>query len=83
MSRVLVTGGCGFIGSHLSLLLIEKNFDVTIIDSNQNSSPHVIEKIEYLAKLKNIFRKKKLTLLKAIFGTINSLKIFLKLNIPN
>ena len=56
MSRVLVTGGCGFIGSHLSLLLIEKNFDVTIIDSNQNSSPHVIEKIEYLAKLKNNFK---------------------------
>ena len=58
MNRVLVTGGCGFIGSHLSLLLIENNFDVTIVDSNQNSSSNVIGKIEYLAKLKNIYRKK-------------------------
>lgn len=33
MTDVLVTGGAGFIGFHLSKLLIEKGFDVTILDN--------------------------------------------------
>jgi dTDP-L-rhamnose 4-epimerase len=36
--RVLVTGGAGFIGSHLVDLLIERDFEVTVID---NLSPQV------------------------------------------
>ena len=31
--RVLVTGGCGFIGSHLVDELIKQNYDVTVIDN--------------------------------------------------
>ena len=31
--NILVTGGCGFIGSHLSLLLKRKKFNVTVIDN--------------------------------------------------
>lgn len=30
--KVLITGGCGFIGSHLTELLIKKNYDVTVYD---------------------------------------------------
>ena len=30
---ILITGGCGFIGSHLSLLLKKKNFRVIVIDN--------------------------------------------------
>ena len=33
MKTLLVTGGCGFIGSHTCLSLLEKNFDVIVIDS--------------------------------------------------
>ena len=31
--RALVTGGAGFIGSHLADLLIELNFEVVVIDN--------------------------------------------------
>ncbi len=33
MKTVLITGGCGFIGSHLSLFLKRKNYKVIVIDN--------------------------------------------------
>src|SRR6056300_37053 len=33
MKNILLTGGAGYIGSHVTNLLIDKGFDVTIIDS--------------------------------------------------
>ena len=44
--RVLLTGGSGFIGSHIALLLLEKGFDVVILDSFVNSSSNVIGRIK-------------------------------------
>ncbi|MBZ9625188.1 NAD-dependent epimerase/dehydratase family protein [Clostridium sp. FP2] len=38
MSNVLITGGAGFIGSNLSLKLIDKGYEVTILD---NLSPQI------------------------------------------
>lgn len=43
--RVLLTGGSGFIGSHVALLLIERGLDVLILDSFANSSSNVINRI--------------------------------------
>ena len=43
---ILVTGGTGFIGSHVSLSLLEKGYKVIIIDSFVNSSPKVAESIK-------------------------------------
>tara|TARA_B100000579_G_C22713178_1_gene795610 strand:- start:37 stop:1083 length:1047 start_codon:yes stop_codon:yes gene_type:complete len=40
--RVLLTGGSGFIGSHVALLLLERGYDVCILDSFVNSSLSVI-----------------------------------------
>ena len=44
--RVLLTGGSGFIGSHIALLMLEKGHDVIIYDSFVNSSPNVIKAIK-------------------------------------
>ena len=53
MKNILVTGGAGYIGSHTCLSLLEKGFKVFIIDSFENSSEKVIERI------RNIYSKKK------------------------
>ena len=33
MSKILITGGAGFIGSNLALYLIEKGYEVTVLDN--------------------------------------------------
>ena len=45
MSKILVTGGTGFIGSHTCILLLEKGYDLVIIDSLVNSSDYSIKRI--------------------------------------
>ena len=50
MKRILITGGCGFIGSHTSLALLKKGYELVIVDSLVNSFPIVIEKIKSLLK---------------------------------
>ena len=53
MHRILVTGGCGFIGSHTCLALLEKNYEVWVIDSLVNSSRLVLERIKKLSNKSN------------------------------
>ena len=36
MKRVLVTGGCGYIGSHTVVELQKNGFDVVIVDNLSN-----------------------------------------------
>ena len=45
MKSILVTGGCGFIGSHTCLKLLQLDFNIIIIDSNVNSTNISIKKI--------------------------------------
>ena len=45
MKKVLVTGGCGYIGSHTIVDLLENGFEVISIDNLVNSSEDVLEGI--------------------------------------
>ena len=50
MKRVLVTGGAGFIGSHTCLALLEKDYELWIIDSLVNSSSLALDRVKKLTK---------------------------------
>ncbi len=45
MKKVLVTGGCGFIGSHTIVDLIDNGFEVISVDNNINSDLKVLDGI--------------------------------------
>ncbi len=44
--KILVTGGAGYIGSHTVVELIEKNYEVVVIDDLSNSEESVMDGIE-------------------------------------
>ena len=43
---ILVTGGAGYIGSHTCVELLNKGYDVVVIDNLVNSSAKAIERVE-------------------------------------
>ena len=55
MKKILVTGGCGYIGSHTIVDLIENGFDVVSVDNNSRSNTRLLEGIEKITgrKVKN------------------------------
>lgn len=44
--KILVTGGCGYIGSHTCVELLNHNYDVVVLDNLSNSKISVLEKIK-------------------------------------
>lgn len=53
--KILVTGGCGYIGSHTVVELIENNFEVLIIDDLSNSNKETISNIHKITGVKPTF----------------------------
>jgi len=56
MSKILVTGGCGYIGSHTIVDLIQNGFEVLSIDNLSRSNVSVLDGIEKITgkKVENI-----------------------------
>jgi UDP-glucose 4-epimerase len=50
--KILVTGGTGYIGSHTAVELIEKGFEVVIVDNLYNSEAEVADRIERITGVK-------------------------------
>lgn len=55
MVKILVTGGCGYIGSHTLVDLIENGYDVICVDNNSRSNAIILERVEKITgqKIKN------------------------------
>lgn len=55
MAKVLVTGGCGYIGSHTVVDLLENGFEVISIDNLSNADPAALDGIKKITgkRIKN------------------------------
>ncbi len=55
MAKILVTGGCGYIGSHTLVDLVENGYDVISVDNNSRSDSRILEGVEKITgkKVKN------------------------------
>jgi len=54
MQTILVTGGTGFIGSHTTLVLLEKGYRVIVVDSQINSSSISLNRVQDILKIEDI-----------------------------
>ena len=50
MKTILLTGGAGFIGSHICVELLEAGYFVVVVDNLSNSSEKAIFRIRYIVK---------------------------------
>jgi len=57
MKKILVTGGLGYIGSHVVVELQNNNFEVLIIDDLSNSSLKVLDGIYQITEIEPEFEK--------------------------
>ena len=48
MKSILVTGGCGYIGSHTVLEMLNKNYDVVVVDNFSNSSYESLRRVQQI-----------------------------------
>ena len=69
--KILVTGGAGYIASHTNVLLLEKGYEVVVLDNLCNSSEESIGRVEELTGKTVTFYKgdcRDKTLLRKIFS---------------
>ena len=55
--KVLVTGGTGYIGSHTAVELLERGFDIIVIDNLSNSYIEVVDSIKKITGKTFVFEK--------------------------
>ena len=53
--KIIVTGGCGYIGSHTVIELINNNYEVVIADDLSNSTLQILDRIEKITAIKPEF----------------------------
>jgi UDP-glucose 4-epimerase len=46
MAKILVTGGCGYIGSHTIVDLLQHDYEVISVDNNSRSNPVMLKGVE-------------------------------------
>ena len=73
MSHILITGGCGFVGSHTCISLIEKGYSLVVLDNETNSTSRSLIRIKDFLKAKVQNIEKKITFIKTDLKNFNDL----------
>jgi UDP-glucose 4-epimerase len=55
--KIIVTGGCGYIGSHTVVTLMNHNYEVVIIDDLSNSNAQILDRIQKITGVKPHFEQ--------------------------
>ncbi|MEY3039813.1 MAG: hypothetical protein RLZZ593_955 [Bacteroidota bacterium] len=55
MAKILITGGLGYIGSHTAVVLIEKGYEVVLVDNLSNTRREVLAGIEQITGKRPVF----------------------------
>ena len=72
IERVLVTGGAGYIGSHIAVTLLRAGMEVIIVDNLSNASELVLDRIEAITGRKPLFYKADCRDKQALQGIFNT-----------
>jgi len=56
-NKVLVTGGAGYIGSHVCVELLEQGYQVVVLDNLSNGSPVALERVQEIAGKSLVFQR--------------------------
>ena len=74
MKKILVTGGAGYIGSHTCLVLLEKGYEVIVLDNFCNSSFESLKRVQKLTNKSITFYETDLTDLDGLTKTLSKEK---------
>jgi UDP-glucose 4-epimerase len=55
--KIIVTGGCGYIGSHTVVTLMNHNYEVVIIDDLSNSNAQILDRIQKITGVRPHFEQ--------------------------
>jgi len=66
MSKILITGGTGYIGSHIAVELLNNNYEVLIVDNFSNSKISSLDGVEKITGKRPVFAEIDLTETKPI-----------------
>ena len=55
--KILITGGLGYIGSHVATVLLQNGMDVIIVDNLENSRIQVLDGIQSITGKTPVFRQ--------------------------
>ncbi len=55
--KIIVTGGCGYIGSHTVVSLIEDGYEVVVFDNLSNSKELILDRIREITGIRPTFEK--------------------------
>ena len=46
---ILITGGCGYIGSHTCVEMLAAGYDIVVVDNYYNSKPEALKRVKELS----------------------------------
>ena len=75
--NILITGGTGYVGTHLALKLLKNNFKIIVVDNLINSKIDVIKKIKKISGKSIKFYKVDIRNKNALFKATKIGKIYI------